>query len=1005
MIQVTNKEPFDVVFTFVKHPFFGLILEANAVKLLPNGNLSLSFQRIRENSSDYYNLSQNQKEAVKLIEEFEVENVIKKYYTGSKRLRNPEFFAKHYTPEIHKMVRNTIESRLIKILDLIKGYPIYMMGKSGNPIETCIQYTEEPASVLFHFRRNEEGTNYFATIKQSGEKVNFSENNSELITSSPAWLLAEGKLLHFHKNVDGQKFKPFLNKKFIHIEPHQEKTYMDKFVKPLLENHEVYAEGFTITSEMHRATPILKLTENVAGGFCLTLFFKYGDWTFPYHASKQVNVSLERKNEEYIFHKIRRSRNWEEEKLSFLKDLALVNSGGSIFTLNHPEHGNFGVIEWLNSNSDALTRAGFIIEQNIGPVRYFVGKTDIEVKINQKPDWFDVFMTVKFGKFEIPFIKLKKHILDNKREFILPDNTIAIIPEEWFEKFQQIAHFGETEGKQIRLKNIHFGLLGNIEDYLDQSYRKRSNFDLFKIDKLPEIPVPEDLKAELREYQIEGFRWIIYLHQHKMGALLADDMGLGKTIQTLAVLLHHKNNKPQEEPETPAPEVSLEQKSTEIKQLSLFIEYQKAAELTHFKSLIPGPSLVIAPKSLLHNWESEALKFCPTLKTAVYSGLQRQKKVNQFKNLDLIITSYGTMRNDLDLLSQYRFNCIVIDESQAIKNPSSQTARALQKIHGNYRLALTGTPIENTLLDIWSQMQFLNSGLLGNYSYFEKNYIKVIEKSNDQAASGQKQKTIELKKILDPFILRRTKKQVAKDLPEKIEKVHYCEMTEAQKELYDTVKSQYRNEILMHVQNQGIAKSRLKIFNGLMHLRQLALNPMLKDENFNGISGKDEEIHRMLMRAIEGGHKILLFSQFVMYLKLFEQFLTENNIEYAYLDGSLDNNARTAQIKKFQENTNVKVFLLSLRAGNTGLNLTEADYVFLADPWWNPFTMRQAEDRAHRIGQNKTVFSYKFITKDSIEEKILKLQEKKTIMAGNIIPDEDSVLGSISESELEEILS
>jgi SNF2 family DNA or RNA helicase len=342
---------------------------------------------------------------------------------------------------------------------------------------------------------------------------------------------------------------------------------------------------------------------------------------------------------------------------------------------------------------------------------------------------------------------------------------------------------------------------------------------------------------------------------------------------------------------------------------------------------------------------------------------------------------------------------VVIDESQAIKNPTSLTARSLLKIDAAYRLALTGTPIENTLLDVWSQMNFLNRGLLGSYGYFEKHFIRPIEKSQDAG------RTAELKRILDPFVLRRTKKQVAKELPPKVEKIHYCEMTPEQAECYEKTKSQYRNEILEHVSQVGMARSRLKIFNGLMHLRQLALNPVLKDDDYEGQSGKDDEIRRMLQRAVEGGHKVLLFSQFVSYLSVFEDMLQADGIEYSYLDGSMDEKERAEAIKRFQENDNVKVFLLSLRAGNSGLNLTAADYVFLADPWWNPFTMRQAEDRAHRIGQDKAVFSYKFITKNTIEEKILDLQKRKTHLAESIIPDEDSILSGLDMHELEELLA
>jgi SNF2 family DNA or RNA helicase len=383
----------------------------------------------------------------------------------------------------------------------------------------------------------------------------------------------------------------------------------------------------------------------------------------------------------------------------------------------------------------------------------------------------------------------------------------------------------------------------------------------------------------------------------------------------------------------------------------------------------------------------------------VYSGIGRQKWLGKIAQTDVVITSYGTMRNDIKELSRFHFNLMVIDESQAIKNPSSLTSRCLLEISSSYRIALTGTPIENTLLDVWSQMNFLNRGLLGSYGYFEKTFIRPIEKAADP------RQTAELRRILDPFILRRTKRQVAKELPPKVEKVHFCEMTPEQAEIYEKVKSQYRNEILDHINQVGMSRSRLKIFNGLMHLRQLALNPVLKDVDYEGTSGKDDEIRYMLQRALEGKHKVLLFSQFVSYLAVFEKMLQAQGIKYSYLDGSMDEKDRQRAIEKFQENEDIQVFLLSLRAGNSGLNLTAADYVFLADPWWNPFTMRQAEDRAHRIGQNKTVFSYKFITKNTIEEKILALQMRKTELAGSIISDEDSILASINVEELEELLS
>ncbi|MBL7811793.1 MAG: DEAD/DEAH box helicase [Bacteroidetes bacterium] len=1013
-MQITNTQSFEVVFTFVKHPYFGVLVEANAVLLLPSGEYSLSFQRIREKTCEYYGLNSEQTEAVKIMEDFEVEAVMKRFYKGTKKLRPADFLLKHYTPEIHKEVRVYIEKRFAKILQLIKNYPLFWTGKVGQATWNPVAYSEEAATVLFHFRRDETGTRYFITVRQGSDKVKIFENESELLVGKPAWLLTEDRLLQFPGHVDGNKIRPFLSKPYIHVDPKHEDSYMDKFVKPLLENHDVFAVGFDIVTEQHQAVPSLRLMKSFGEKDYVALYFRYGNWNFPYHVNKRVNVSLEKKDNSYLFHRVRRSFNWENERIEMLRELGLENADGSLFVLQGANQ-NYELVEWLNRNHETLSRAGFEIQQETSEVQFFLGAVSLDVRVNQTNDWFDVLAVVRFGNFEIPFIRLRRHILDRKREFVLPDGTVAIIPDEWFARFGKIAHLGEVEGEAFRLRNIHFSLLEDLGDLVQTDENKRGWDNLLKDHSIPEYPLPAGLKAELRSYQEQGYHWIRFLHEHKIGALLADDMGLGKTIQTLAVLQHYANvrkEKLQEGLRKKSKTVmevlpDAEEMDTAATQIGLFDAAPIAIKSAKKNNSagdsetekVSGPCIVIAPKSLLYNWQSEAKRFCPELRVLLYSGMLRHRLLSQFAQCDIIITSYGTLRNDIEELSRIPFKCVVIDESQAIKNPSSQTARSLVRIQSEHRLALTGTPIENTLLDVWSQMNFLNPGLLGSYGYFEKTFIRPIEKNTDP------KRVRELRRILDPFIMRRTKKQVARELPEKIEKVHYCEMTADQAELYDKVKSQYRNEILEHVQQVGMARSRLKIFNGLMHLRQLALNPVLKDDEYEGYSGKDEEIRHMLLRAVEGGHKVLLFSQFVSYLRVFSEMLNAEGIPYCYLDGSMDTPQRQKEIVRFQEDKGVKVFLLSLRAGNSGLNLTAADYVFLADPWWNPFTMRQAEDRAHRIGQEKTVFSYKFITKNTIEEKILALQQKKTELAGSIIPDEDSVLASLDVAELEELLN
>jgi SNF2 family DNA or RNA helicase len=722
---------------------------------------------------------------------------------------------------------------------------------------------------------------------------------------------------------------------------------------------------------------------------------KYGDWVFPYHVNKKVNVRLEEKEGTYTFHRIKRLYSVEKQKIDSLKELGLLQTNGSLFTLQDLETESIDIVSWINENRGALERSGFEIQQEEGTTQYYLGGIQLLVTVKNGIDWFDVHAVVKFDEFEIPFIKLRKHILDKKREYVLPNGKVVILPAEWFTQFAQIVNLADVHDEAYRVRNIHVSLLADLDEYLNEAPPTPDWTEALHRGTIPPVDLPTGFNGELRNYQMEGYSWIRFMQQNRFGALLADDMGLGKTIQTLAQL------------QVLAMEYRAERASGKPMVANSAGEAKQGPDsilATDGKPLPPeamhhGPIVIIAPKSLLYNWMSESAKFCPELKTLLYSGLSRQKLITNFDKIDLVVMSYGTMRNDVEILRNYRFNCIVLDESQAIKNPSSQTSRALLKLQSKSRIALTGTPIENTLLDIWSQMNFLNPGLLGSYTYFEKQFIRPIEKG------ANPQKTEELRKLIDPFVLRRTKKQVMKELPPKIEKVHFCEMSAEQSELYETVKNQYRNEILNHVTELGISKSRLKIFNGLMHLRQIALNPSLKDVNYDGGSGKDDEIMRMLLRAVANGHKVLFFSQFVGYLKVFEEMFEQQGVEYCYLDGSMDEKERQVQIDLFQNDDKKRVFLLSLRAGNSGLNLTAADYVFLADPWWNPFTMKQAEDRAHRIGQDKPVFSYKFITKDTIEEKILALQAKKAALAESVIPDEDSILSSLNLEELEDLLN
>jgi SNF2 family DNA or RNA helicase len=410
-------------------------------------------------------------------------------------------------------------------------------------------------------------------------------------------------------------------------------------------------------------------------------------------------------------------------------------------------------------------------------------------------------------------------------------------------------------------------------------------------------------------------------------------------------------------------------------------------------------NLIIVPNSLVHNWLGEAKKFTPNLKVLVYAGPQRIKSINYFQNYDLIITTYGTARVDMDMLAKYQFNYVILDESQSIKNAASQSAKSVKMLKAQHKLVLTGTPIENGIHELWSQLSFINPGLLGSLNSFTEKFVNPIEKGKDQLRMQQ------LKAIIKPFVLRRTKDQVAKDLPEKTEQIIFCEMTDEQAHEYEKTKSHYRNEILKSVSEIGLNRSHFTLLKGLTRLRQIANHPYLANNEYTFGSGKFDEVIARANTAKAEGHKVLMFSQFVKQLDLYKKHFEANKLSFGYLDGSLSSLQRQEAVNKFQNTNDLSFFLISLKAGGLGLNLTSADYVFLIDPWWNPAIEKQAIDRTHRIGQTSSVFIYKYITKDTVEEKIIALQNKKKLLADSIITTEESFIKTINVDEIADLLS
>jgi SNF2 family DNA or RNA helicase len=427
-------------------------------------------------------------------------------------------------------------------------------------------------------------------------------------------------------------------------------------------------------------------------------------------------------------------------------------------------------------------------------------------------------------------------------------------------------------------------------------------------------------------------------------------MGLGKTIQTLALLQHNKENF-----------LSNDQHASET-EISLF--ERSESKLT---------SLIIVPASLIYNWENEIKRFVPDMKVYSYKGNQRKKSTSYFQNFDIILSSYHTVRQDIELISSFSFHYIILDESQVIKNPASMLYRTVTRLKSEFKLVLTGTPVENSLTDLWTQLNFVNPGLLGDLAFFRREFAKPIEKMGDD------EKELKLRKIIQPFILRRTKEMVAHDLPPVTEQTVFCDMTDEQFKVYDEEKSSVRNSILKSIASTGLEKSAIVVLQGLMKLRQLSNHPVLANDEYPAGSGKFETVLQDMESVISEGHKILVFSSFVKHLDLYAEELRKKRIGFAMLTGA--STKREKIVDSFQSNPENKIFLISLKAGGVGLNLTAADYVFILDPWWNPASEMQALNRAHRIGQHKSVFVYRYITSNSIEEKIVRLQEKKSKLA------------------------
>lgn len=589
--------------------------------------------------------------------------------------------------------------------------------------------------------------------------------------------------------------------------------------------------------------------------------------------------------------------------------------------------------------------------------RYTSHVPKFDISATSSADWFDLKVTIEWGEQQVSLKEIRQAILNHQDTIMLEDGTLGHIPEEWIGQYSLLLRTGKEENGVLKVSKLHYTLLEDILDQFDKGGRKEIESrkrKLLEYDTIPKSPLSPEIKASLRPYQLSGFHWLQALDELGWGGCLADDMGLGKTLQTIS-----------------------------------FLQY--------VKEKYPGSTqLVVCPTSLIFNWENELQKFCPALKFYTYYGLQREFNETHFEEYDIVLTTYGVVRNDLDDLSNFLWQYVILDESQAIKNPDARVTKAVQHLRSVNRVILSGTPVQNNTSDLFAQFNFLNPGLLGNREFFNREFAIPIDKL------GSKEKTLHLKKLIHPFTLRRTKEQVATDLPDKTVSVLWCTMEAGQRKLYNEYRDRYRTKLLHKIDEDGLAKSGLDVLEGLLRLRQICDHPSLVDKNEENSydSVKIEELIREVQENA-GDHKVLIFSQFTGMLQLIKKEFDDAGVTYCYLDGGTPLPKRKEQVTQFQEDKNIKAFLISLKAGGVGLNLTVADYVYIVDPWWNPAAELQAIDRAHRIGQTRKVFAYKMICKDSVEEKILQLQQRKKMLSDDLIQEDAGFVKNLSREDVE----
>jgi non-specific serine/threonine protein kinase len=817
-----------------------------------------------------------------------------------------------------------------------------------------IEFSNDFISPVFKVVAENKYLELVCMLKIGKKIIPFSENECD----SMLVFLHDKMLYTWNKTEDIIQAEKFLQQENVKLSKSDWAQKMQEIILPLTKDYHVEFDK-SLTKEIKGGIPEIKVQLLERGDYMVfqPIFGYNGFDTKP---SDKNTITLPEGDKLLVIHRNKEAESAFIEKLEGLHSMFVKQDNQSLVLRGVDVLRN----NWFFLFIDAMKEMkipvfGFEALRNF---KFNTARPNTHIHVSSGLDWFDAKIEIEFGSQRVGIDDIKKAITDKQSFVQLGDGTLGILPDEWLKRYSLLFKVGEGRSNKLRLSKYHLSVIDELYENRDEteiSFALDEKFEKLRAFKdIPNTAVPDTLQAVLRPYQIAGYQWLNYLNDIGWGGILADDMGLGKTVQALTMLEQYKK--------------------------------------------VNGSlkAIVICPTTLIYNWQNEVKKFTPTLSFHVHHGNTRTRNHEELVKSNIIITTYGTLRSDINVFLQILFDYVVLDESQAIKNPSSKVTKAATLLTAKNRICMSGTPLQNNTFDIFAQMNFLNPGLLGSMEFFRNEFATPIDKF------GETEQKEHLRKLLFPFILRRTKEQVAKDLPEKTETILFCEMEEEQRIIYDAYRNSYRDKILGTIDQQGIGKSQLTILQGLMKLRQICDSPAIlnEDEKFPNHSIKLDELTREITENI-GDHKVLIFSQFLGMLGLIKEKLKEANIPFEYFDGSTTPTERERAIQNFQNNDTCRVFLISLKAGGVGLNLTAADYVYIVDPWWNPAVEQQAIDRTHRIGQTKNIFAYRMICVDTIEDKILQLQEKKKQLAKELISDEAGFVKSLTKADVEYLFS